>query len=269
MSLNLVPPRADARARWVKLLVQELEHCERIGIHLEDGPVLRTMVAHRGTWRWSNDPHYAYRCILPSEVVFDIGDDRIDVVEGEVVRTELEWKDVVEQSEALWDELDTMLGPEDAYYATLSGGKGTHTHLFLENPTDQLMWDGRDFPKHDLRESIMTWIVARRRMQERFPIDADPACIAPSVGGRQLREFGAVKNRAKTLFFVGPRGRKSLPATQAEAYASAGLMYPLGITRCRSVDGLKQALLTRTFGRTCPSEASCFISQNACRLCPY
>lgn len=260
MSLSLLPPDPHAREKWVKLLLKELEHCAELGLvdpaHLGG---LRTMRGHKGTWRWQSGPDYDYRTILPNEIVFDIGDH---------CET---WGEVVEQSEALWDELDEMV-KDGEYLACLSGGKGTHTHLFLEDPTDGMLWDYKSFPDHDLRTKIANWMTFRRRVKATrggsrvFP---DPVCIAPNHGSRQLREFGSVKKRAKTLFFVGPLHRKPLPYDIGEAYFSVGLKYPSSVLRCRSVDGLSQARLTRTFGTTCPRSAACVLDRTGCDSCPF
>lgn len=252
------PPPADARARWVRHLQAELAHCAEIGLDLSGrGLNLRTMSAHKGTWTWSANVNYAYRTILPNEVVFDIGDHAKD------------WGEVVDQSEALWDELDEMVH-DGAYYAALSGGRGTHTHLWLEDPTDGTMWDGRDWPKHDLREKIADWVKFRRLAKgATVRVQPDPVCIAPSHGGRQLREFGATKMRSKTLLFEGPLQRKPLPRNQAQAYATAGLKYPNAIRRCRSVDGLEHARRRAALGTRCPRSSTCALVKDACQECPY
>lgn len=54
------------------------------------------------------------RCVLPHEMVFDIGDNT-------------PWHRTVDETHALWIALNRMGIP---YWGALSGGKGTHTHVF-------------------------------------------------------------------------------------------------------------------------------------------
>jgi hypothetical protein len=64
------------------------------------------------------------RVVATNEIVFDIGDDKRDE-EGN--RTPTPWPRIVDETYALWIALNRMGIP---YWGALSGGKGTHTHVF-------------------------------------------------------------------------------------------------------------------------------------------
>lgn len=264
--MNLKPPPRDTRRLWVKEKLRNLEHCQKIGIFLEQGAKQRTMVGHAGPWKWSNDPRYDYATVDPNMIVWDIGDDIVEVVNGVEERRERPWEDTRRDCEGLWDELDEVVH-DGVYYVALSGGKGVHTAIYLEDPTDGGMWDGKDFALHDRRQAIADWIDFRRKMKGLPKIVYDPVCISPNIGSRQLREYGSVKTRAKTLFFVGPSGRRPLPATREEAYLQAGIRYPKEIVRVKTVDGLHQARLREALGKPCPQSGECFLT--TCDACPY
>jgi hypothetical protein len=115
------------------------------------------------------------RVVLPHESVFDIGDDRRDGF-GALVPTP--WGRIVEETYALWLALNRMKIP---YWGALSGGKGTHTHIFGtpgSNPAAEVE-----------RESRGGRFVEAATCTPRQAIDSAPPCVR-----RAVRALAAGKN---------------------------------------------------------------------------
>lgn len=150
-------------------------------------------------WRWSDDrtqPTYAYRAMLSNQIVFDIGDNG-------------DWDECVRDTHALWDALNWF---GVAYWGSLSGGKGTHTEVF--GPAG-LTREGR----MGVANTILT---AARYFKSGTVwgdgITVDRLLLDPNEGSRQVREFGAIKTRAKVLWCKGPSGYSPLPDSRCAAY---------------------------------------------------
>lgn len=208
-----------------------------------------------------------YHAILPWELVFDIGDDRPG---GE----KTPWIETVRMSHRLWSTLDRLGIP---FLAGLTGGKGTHTHVYLAPPPKGGA-GGDDFDPGEWDMPIPTWqpvddeVVDHRNATARGIVNAlgpafgrleyDFRLIAPNDGSRLVREFGARKEALgpeKTLWRRGGEHR-ALPDTKDKAYAMAGQRVPAPSDL--PVCGRAQHVFDRTWietltGGMCPKTAAC------------
>ena len=206
--------------------------------------------------RWK-DERYAYRTIFPIEIVFDIGDDG-------------DWGKCRENTIALWGRLQRFgFEPNVDYWPALSGGKGTHTHLFITNP-DMVAWlqSGSQGPKPpDERDVVVKAILS----PVDGPIVCDPCTQQPNEGSRLLREFGAVNpktGRRKTLWC---HKYTDLPTDRAKAYAMQPLTYPSRVRIAANPIGSTWSRVRQALGRNCPKSPDCRVAMwhgDICDRCP-
>jgi len=193
-----------------------------------------------GTWRvWHHDDTaYSYRTVLSTECVFDIGDHG-------------DWGRCRRDSIALWGRLERegyVSGVD--YWPALSGGRGTHTHVFLDGD----------------RRRFANWAIRSKPWQPR--IEADPCVISPEKGGHMIREFGVTHpatGRAKTMWTLP---YDALPGTKDKAYNMA--MCAISPSSYRNV-GLPRGAVNRAyqeaFGGRCPKNDECY-DMPPCLRCP-
>jgi hypothetical protein len=193
-------------------------------------------------------PTHSLREQGQSEIVFDIGDHG-------------DWQLCVAESHALWRALNAMGIP---YWAALSGGKGTHTHVFgpkrngkpvafcancnhVPHPGESCDFSFEpEFPGRcscrffearveddDWRKSVSGQIleVANAILGNPLHQDlCDHRLLAPTR--HVQREFGErqlpLSPTVKTLWHVGPGAFLPLPSTREAAYAAAKQVYPNG-----------------------------------------
>lgn len=237
--------RTDGSAYWD--LLDELD--------LEDGVSLVTwdtggpVKVRKWQARQRGDGH-SYRTVYQNEVVFDIGDHG-------------DWQKCVQDTIALWGRLE-RLGhiPGVDYWPALSGGKGTHTHLFIEKTaTLTRKWDDRE----DSRENFAKMLCAARMGQP--SIEYDPRLINPSFQGRMVREFGA-RGRMGFLKTMWPHRYDSLPGDRQKAYQMVGpARFPSGVTPLLSPMGHLHREIRTAFGGVCPKRRECVLDP-ICNDCP-
>lgn len=162
--------------------------------------------------KWiTTDEHrpYAYRTVLEDETVFDIDADT--------------WLECRRQTHTLWSVLNFM---SVRYWGALSGGKGTHTHVFLESPKQrEILVDVVTDRVNELLSEVVVVDGARFKYQSDV-FDADPRLLTPDDGSHVVREFGVTKNFKKTLWTEGPRGFRPIPLNRPHAYGIAGVAVP-------------------------------------------
>lgn len=238
-------------------------------------------------WRYAEhgDPNYDWRCVLRSQVVFDIGDD-IEVAPG--VMEARPWSETRDDTHRIWDALNDFLpGTGGEYWGSLSAGKGTHTEVFLRPYTGD---QGRDF-REAFAAAVLTMANERIPIEQRieqmlraldpdkpgaYGVIVDPGLLAPK-GDHLIREFGSRKTQSskwqKTLWTVGPGSYKPLPDTREEAYAQAGpLRIPDSIKPAVQPPGVFHAMLSEALGVVCPRGPQCLPPNcgwdGTCDSCP-
>lgn len=180
---------------------------------------------------------YSYREVLWSEVVFDVGDDT-------------PWSMVREETNGLWELLTRHGVP---FWGALSGGRGTHTHVFMR-PAEHR----HDFGK--AMEALLDSKVGRKP-------DIDEGHLSPGMGSKLVREFGAQKKRRKTLWDFGRLG--DLPPSREEAYRVAGENIPTRLEVARQPVGASHSVRAEALGGHCPRRLSCYDPDwGTCAACP-
>lgn len=170
----------------------------RVSVSLGDG-------YQKWRYEYGNDPFYDYRTLLPNQIVWDVGDNRPD-------GTPTPWEDTRRFTHALWDALN-YLGLR--YWGALSGGKGTHTEVFLHHGIS-----GDDRARI---ARIISAVADQFLTGQAMPIEGieyDNLLITHREHSRVVREFGAVKAHPKTLWVDGPTRYTRLPESREAAYAS-------------------------------------------------
>lgn len=220
--------------------------------------------------RAGDEPFYHYRTMLPSQIIFDLGDR----LPGEP--PEGNWPRCRDESHALWDAM-SHLGLKG--WAALSGGKGTHTELF--GRTDWMSPDAVDNMRPD--GTYLEWRTAVARtiisIATIYLNDGDPfgprrmnydvRLIAPAPESRQVREFGEAKvggdGKRKALWGLLPTEIPRLPSTREVAYEMAanrvreGLLTPIpeSIPVERGLDRLAMVQVRDLTGGCCPRGPQC------------
>lgn len=262
------------RQQLTDLLVQEARACG-----LPNLTVGRQRA--NGAWApWSytvGDTSHTYRAVLPSQIVFDIGDHA-------------PWEKIRWATHRLWTILNRW---GIAYWGSLSGGKGTHTEFFIR-PTPEIGYDD-GWRKHgirpgtDLRPIIADWIV--RQMMDLEPVkrqimvkdpydhfDIDTGHIAPMPQMKLLRDFGCLKpsmGTRKTLWTTGPAPFPWLPTTRNEAYKYNRVLVPLSLPVNDDVPGASQHERASSIHGPCPQGPQCLPgpqsecgADGSCAHCP-
>lgn len=180
--------------RMKHMMMVEASRCEskqRVGYPMASG--VHWVPLHKS----SGDHHL--RTVLPSQIVYDLGDDG-------------DWRRCRLETEALWATLEIMGIP---HWRCLSGGRGTHTELFLRD------WHADRMAIHKRLRTLVyevsgVWL----RNDERF--------VAAPDGNVLLREFGHSKQpggNPKTLYPFA-----ELPDTREQAYRKVKtVLYPSSI----------------------------------------
>lgn len=237
-----------ARERWQKLILAEDDR-----VRGKLAPV-RTANLFTAGFQWHPKPRVSasYRTVMPNEIVADLGDVG-------------DWNVTRDATHRLWDALHD--GGLD-YLAALSGGRGTHTHVWIE-PSEDLL------PQRRMVTAIIRWATTltfpnhEELLDDGFP--SDGRYWHPPPGSAQIREFGAPKSASgflKTLWWRGRDGRAPrLPEDRIEAYRRVGTVVPSEIPVNKSGIGVLHWDLRQAFGRTCPRVAECLIYA-PCDKCP-
>lgn len=206
---------------------------------------------------------YGYRTIYSNETVLDIGD------EGEGYET---WQEVVDASIAIWGRL-TRAGYKQGrdWWPAISGGKGTHTHIFIQNDTYRSYLRAGDFDgarDHDNREPFIDFITRGQDAQRSIPYDKRK--VAPHPGTSQIREFGAKhpKTGIRKALWTGPYD--ALPNDKEKLLQGQHLsLFPREVGTCGTPCGALHAEIRRTFGGNCPRSRACWSSPGwLCDNCP-
>lgn len=200
----------------------------------------------------AGDIHYDLRCVLPTQAVFDLGDHT-------------PWERTVRDTHLVWDQLNEWAVP---YLGALTGGKGTHTEVFLRP-----------------RGADRTWFVAAvlAAINDRLGVQAelrgegvtcDPVTVAPAPQSRLLREFGAIKkNNRKVLWTQGPGPYRPIPLDRDEAYRQASGLVPTSFEVATHPPGARHRAVAEMLGKACPREPGCFNVNETdldgwCSACP-
>lgn len=190
---------------------------------------------------------YDYRCVLPTQVVFDMGDDG-------------DWERCRAETMAVWETLNDLGVP---YWGALSGGKGTHTEVFLRP-----LWALEH--RESFAGCVMT--LASERLQRPYSaLDVDPTCVAPPHARRLLREYGSpgATGYQKTLWVSGPDdGFAPLPDTRENAYQRAGVVLPNRILHADQPPGIFHGVVRDAVGGKCPQSVDCIRKTATCWQCP-
>lgn len=191
-----------------------------------------------GQWRSTKKSGYPYRCILPFEVVFDIGDG-------------FEWPETRRRTHAICAEL-RELGV--AHAIALSGGNGVHVHV-LSSAADGVA-DGRRYFALLVKEGVCRRLELDPHEDDLDLRIWDPVCISPRT--QLIREFGSRKREVKTLWCSWPEERwKPLPPTKAAAYNQAGVRIPERLPLNESLPGEYTTQMRAALGGMCPRTQRC------------
>lgn len=228
------------------------------------------------------DASHGFRAILPNEILFDVGDSG-------------DWERCRRTTHAIWRVLNKWGVP---YWGALSGGSGTHTHVFLgKRPTvvdkggpadaSEIRWsDDLAFRGDDLRETIAEWVV--RFAHEREPLDVqfvvedhwehldvDRVKVAPGPNKSVVRAFGSRNERRKTLWTFGPGAFPLLRPSRGETYNNHHTVVPSRLpVSTTGTPGVKHAMIAKARSGGCPRGPECFPGAHvtgpniACRRCP-
>jgi hypothetical protein len=220
-----------------------------------------------GAWRPAQQyAPYDLREVLPNEVLFDIGDNT-------------NFPKALTQSHTLWDMLDDLefndrfpdhmlqhaQQPNGDYWGALSGGRGLHTHVFLDMPR----WNRDRFFKMRRLYASATVNLLRKRLDHEP--DVDQNVLHHNEEARIVRAFGARKNDAKTLIARRGERRVAKGTSRDESYAVARTRMPEAITPLASPIAVKHHEVRKAVGRTCPKRTSCFTDaalDGLCTSCP-
>ena len=162
-------------------------------------------------WRYtSRYIQHGYRNVLPCEVVFDMDVD--------------DWDACVDHTHLLWDILNEHDIP---YWGALSGGSGTHTHVFIDEEY-----------REEFVDSVVSIALGKlnggsifdhldRELTEVFTeFGHDEHLLHPDKNSQAIRAFGAKKRFTKTLWTEGPGNYKPVSLSRPKAYAIADTRIP-------------------------------------------
>lgn len=189
---------------------------------------------------------YDLRTVLPTQVVFDLGDNS-------------DWTRIRNETHTILSILEEWGVP---CWCALTGGKGIHIEVFLR-PLWAVKW------RQKFADAVLS--TAYERLGYTLEtVDADPRLLAPEKQKRQLREFGAMGSRhRKTLWFEGVGGFPMLPFKREEAYKARSVRFPSTIFRVESPPGTTHAMRSEAEGGQCPRRPACYDKRPGdCSECP-
>lgn len=190
---------------------------------------------------------HQYRTVMAHEIVYDIGDHD-------------DWRRCIVETHALWMALNRLGVP---YWGALSGGRGTHTHIF-----GPAKWPA---PLDPAWRNAASGAILDKAMEFMFDIEADWRLLAPREGMRMCREFGrrkAIDGPPKQLWTTGPGPFVPLPDRPEDAYARANPLYPKKVEHCDWLPTLDTSW-RHDIGmhKPCPVGPQCVPS--GCDACPF
>lgn len=280
-------PRLDERIRALtELLLEEAEKC---GL---DHLMVTSELASGGMQTWSRirgpNAGHGFRTILPNEIVFDVG-DRGD------------WERCRRTTHALWRVLNKWDVP---YWGALSGGKGTHTHVFLghDGPGCTLRprvekvrrEDGKvdlvsewpyDVGRNDIRETVAEIAVRQAHQREAFNdrllvedhwehLDVDRGKVAAGPNKGMVRAFGSRNRERKSLWTVGPGPFPLLQPSRAQTYNNHDVVIPDELSAAGAgTPGVEHSTIAQALSKECPKGPACMPGSIpgrdvVCRRCP-
>lgn len=215
------------------------------------------------------DPHYSLRSVLPSQVTFDV--DTTD------------WDEVRRITHAVWNTLERWRVP---YWGALTGGKGTHTTVFVRPHADAVWddedetwrlepWKGSGVEGWDPRGLFVDALVSYVCNEFFDPVDLmtmdstgvgalclDHRYLFPGPRKRIIREFGAKHPSTgdrKTLWQEGGDGSviRHLPPTRTEAYNKGQVVIPSALPVSVRPPGVRHRAIADAMGRECPRSTAC------------
>lgn len=253
-----------------------------------------------GAWyeyRAGDEPNHHLRMVFGNEIVFDVGDcnDRECGARHHVPC----WPTCVRRTHALWMALNRLGIP---HWAALSGGKGTHTHVFgpprapsgpphcgnclhgqhgVRCGAELLAGTCRCFKFEavseggDWRNAVSGVIVEAALGILGNPLDqdfCDYRLLAPTR--HMVREFGCRKTPAsahmKMLWHIGPGPFLPLPASRNAAYRAALSVFPgEGPAVADWLDGLARTGYGAISGGPCPQGPQCVPAHPVAKLEPF
>lgn len=215
------------------------QDCLRVG---RDNEMSRTV-----NWVYIDEYEpYDLRTIVPTQVVFDLGDNE-------------PWERTRRECEAVMDVLDEWDVP---YWCGLTGGSGVHIEVFL-----------RPAWASDHRAEFALGVLTKAHGKLGYlgeELDVDGRCLDPNQHSRLIREFGSFGSggRRKTLWAAGS-DRDPLPKTRERAYDVADHRFPDSIETAWQPPGMAHAVVSEALGGRCPRHPDCYDHKpGTCERCP-
>lgn len=216
------------------------------------------------------------RQVLEFEVAFDVGDTT-------------DFETALQHSWALWDLLEqTEGGPfqDHTFYGALSGGKGVHTHVFLDNQVlmDQMEKAHRNgtlYSNGELNDSVRKGLIREFDKREWFKKailglwrdelgedpDVDMTLLAPKKL-QLVRSFGALKADRKVLVATMEERVVDPTMDRRSCYDAAGDRIPETVSVIPQPVGVRHAVVRSAVGGPCPQNSNCLRYGGWCTSCP-